>query len=450
MGSLFGTDGIRGKANAYPIIPEVAVNVGRAVACRMTHNRRANILIGKDPRLSGDMIENALAAGICAAGGDVSTCGVLPTPAVAYLTRAMGFDAGIMVSASHNPYYDNGIKIFDRDGYKLSTTLEGQIEQAVLESTGGAQSDTNNRIGKVRRENGYDGQYVDFILSSKLHDINLAGLKVVLDCSNGATYKVAPLVFSKLGAAVTTLFNSPDGININYQCGSEHIEALQQKVLETGADVGFAFDGDGDRLIAVDETGKPVTGDQILAICAKQMKHTGKLENNLVVSTVMSNVGLKNLLSALRIRHSITDVGDRCVLEEMRKSGAVIGGEDSGHLIFLDRHTSGDGILTGLHLIEVMRETSQPLSALSAVMKVYPQVLKNVKIKEKVDIYTFPEIARVIADVESRLDGKGRVLVRYSGTQPLCRVMVEGPDRETTEQCCNEIVHVIDRRIGDK
>ena len=448
MGALFGTDGIRGEANTYPITPEVAMDVGRAVACLLKHNNRAHIAIGKDPRVSGDMIENALAAGICSAGGDVTLLGIIPTPAVAYLTRSMNCDAGIVVSASHNPYYDNGIKIFDKNGFKLSTEVEERIEAEILNRAVNCKDVRHEQIGTISQLADARDRYVDFIAGSRLSDYKLNGMKVVLDCSNGATYKVAPLLFARIGAKLTTLFNSPNGRNINDGCGSQHIETLQREVLETGADVGLAFDGDGDRLIAVDETGKAVTGDQILAICAKQMKEAKHLANNMVVSTVMSNVGLKNLLAEQGIDHLITDVGDRYVLAEMQKSGAIIGGEDSGHMIFLDRHTSGDGILTGLRLIETMIETGRPLSELSKIMKVYPQVLKNVKIKEKVDIYTFPEIAAVIRDVETRLDGKGRVLVRYSGTQPLCRVMVEGPDRDTTEQLCDRIIDVIERLIG--
>ena len=448
MHSLFGTDGIRGKANTYPIIPELAVNVGRAVARLLKHNHRATVLIGKDPRISGDMIESALAAGICSAGGDVRTCGVLPTPAVAFLTRAKRFDAGIMVSASHNPFHDNGIKIFDRDGFKLSLDLEKQIEDAVLESEDMPAQAANKQIGSVRHETGAEEQYIDFIIHSGVKNIDLNGLKIVLDCSNGAAYKVAPAVFSRLGASLITLFAEPDGMNINDRCGSEHLSSLKHKVIEANADIGLAFDGDADRLIAIDEKGEAVAGDKILAICAKQMKIDGNLKNNRVVSTVMSNVGLRNVLETLDIRHSITDVGDRCVLDEMRKSGAVLGGEDSGHMIFLDRHTSGDGIMTGLRLIEVMKKTGKKLSELAGIMTVYPQVLKNVKIIEKTDIYTIPEIADIIARIEKHLDGQGRVLVRYSGTQPLCRVMVEGPDRETTENCCDRIVEVIDRLIG--
>lgn len=448
MNALFGTDGIRGIANQYPIVPEIAMNVGRATASLLRKNSRARILIGKDPRLSGDMIAHALAAGISSAGGDVRLGGILPTPAVAHLTRALGFDAGIVISASHNPYYDNGIKLFDRNGFKLSTAVEARIEAAILSNPDKHGAALYDEIGHIRNENGLQAQYVDFLTHSGLMNTDLSGIKVVLDCSNGATYQAAPLVFSGLGARVTTLFDAPDGININENCGSQHVEALQGKVVDSGADIGLAFDGDGDRLIAVDEKGDTVTGDKILAICAGQMKKAGKLANNLVVSTVMSNVGLKHFLKEREIHHIVTDVGDRFVLAAMRENNGVIGGEDSGHMIFLDRHTSGDGILTGLRLIETMMEANQPLSELSKTMRVYPQVLKNVPITEKTDIMTIPEIAAVIKDVEGRLNGNGRVLVRYSGTQPLCRVMVEGPDRETTEGCCSEIVDVIQRRIG--
>ena len=448
MGSLFGTDGIRGIANQYPIVPEIAMNIGRTAAASLKKNSRARILIGKDPRLSGDMIEHAIAAGISSAGGDATLGGVLPTPAVAYLTRSLGFDAGIVISASHNPYYDNGIKLFDRNGFKLSMAVEEGIETAILSGPDKHGAALYDEIGHIRNENGLQAKYVDFLTHSGLMHTDLSGINVVLDCSNGATYQTAPLVFSRLGASVTTLFDAPDGININENCGSQHVEALQRKVVDSGADIGLAFDGDGDRLIAVDEKGDAVTGDKILAICAGQMKKAGKLANNLVVSTVMSNVGLKNFLKEREIRHIVTDVGDRFVLAAMRENNGVIGGEDSGHMIFLDRHTSGDGILTGLRLIETMMEANRPLSELSKTMRVYPQVLKNVPIKEKTDIMKIPEIDAVIKDVEGRLSGNGRVLVRYSGTQPLCRVMVEGPDRETTERSCSEIVDVIQRQIG--
>lgn len=450
MSSLFGTDGIRGKANVYPITPEIALNVGRAVACLLKHNDRARVIIGKDTRLSGDMIENALAAGVCSAGGDVRTAGVLPTPALAYLTRSGGFDAGVVVSASHNPYYDNGIKIIDQNGFKLPRETEEKLEREILECAGGCQPAEESSIGTIRPEADAEERYVDFIAGSRLTGLDFAGLKIVLDCSNGAAYRVARRVFSKLGADVTAIFDTPDGVNINDHCGSQYVGPLREKVIETGADVGLAFDGDGDRLIAVDEKGATVTGDQVLAVCAKQMKETGTLTNNLVVITVMSNAGLKDMLDELGIRHITTDVGDRFVLAAMQKNGAVLGGEDSGHTIFLDRHTSGDGVLTGLRLIETMRQSGRSLSELSAIIKIYPQVLKNVQISRKMDIFSIPEIAEVISDVESRLCGQGRVLVRYSGTQPLCRVMVEAADREMTERCCDEIVDIIKAKIGAK
>ncbi len=450
MGSLFGTDGIRGVANTDPITPEVAVQVGRAVATVLRKNHRARIVIGKDTRLSGDMIVTALASGICSVGGAVDMAGVLPTAGVGYLTAADGCDAGIVVSASHNPFYDNGIKLFDNKGFKLSMAVEAEIEAHVLAGCRDIAPAGHGEIGTTAPSADPHHRYAQFLVSAALADTDFSGFNIVLDCANGATHAVAPLVFSKLGANVTTLFDQPDGININDHCGSQHIETLRQTVAESRADVGLAFDGDGDRLIAVDETGRAVTGDQILAICAKHMKDNNKLANNLVVSTVMSNMGLRNALREMDIDHVITDVGDRYVLAQMIENGAVIGGEDSGHMIFLDHHSSGDGILTAIRLMETVRQTKRPLSDLAGIMKIYPQVLKNVKIQEKTDIYQIPEIADTIRDVEQRLNGQGRVLVRYSGTQPLCRVMVEGPDKAATEQYCQRIVDVIESKIGEK
>lgn len=448
MGVLFGTDGIRGIANKYPITPEMALLVGRSVAAAFKKNSQARIIIGKDTRLSGDMIESALASGICSMGGDTFLAGVLPTPAVAYLAVAGGFDAGIVVSASHNPFYDNGIKLFDHQGFKLSTEIETTIEQIILENGKSLASAPPDHIGSIRQLPDPQGKYSDFLVSAGFTGTGLRGLHIVLDCSNGATYKVAPHVFSRLGARVTTLFENPDGRNINENCGSEHTATLRRTVTELKADIGLAFDGDGDRLIAVDEKGGTVTGDQVLAICALFMKETGKLKNNLAVSTVMSNVGLKNVLAEKGIRHLIADVGDRNVLSMMRSQGAVIGGEDSGHMIFLDCHTSGDGILTGIRLIETMIASGRPLSEMAAIMRIYPQVLKNVHVREKIDIFQFPEISGRIQEVEKSLGQQGRVLVRYSGTQPLCRIMVEGPDKTVIDDYSQQIVDVIRAKIG--
>ncbi|MFP4193937.1 MAG: phosphoglucosamine mutase [Desulfobacterales bacterium] len=449
MESIFGTDGIRGKANQYPIVPETALNVGRAAAAVLKTNSRSRIFIGKDGRLSGDMLEAALASGICSAGADVCLAGIIPTPAIAYLARVNRADAGIVVSASHNPFEDNGIKIFSSQGYKLDKAVEDHIEKIVLGEDNSFIFAPAKQIGTVSSVPDAEDQYVDFLKSCLGKIKNLKGLRLVLDCSNGAASTVAPRVFTELGAEVTTLANKPDGININENCGSQHIETMQQTVRKKGANAGFAFDGDGDRLIAVDENGEPVTGDHILAICARHLKQAGMLKNNLAVSTVMSNVGLINALKEMEIRHIITDVGDRYVLDEMRKNGAVIGGEDSGHMIFLDHHTSGDGIMTALRLLEAMFTTGEPLSSLRRIMAVYPQILKNVRVKTKTDIYKFPEIADAIRTVENQLGEQGRVLVRYSGTQPLCRIMVEGPDQDETRRLCQDIVDVVSDRLGE-
>jgi len=452
MPEFFGTDGIRGRANQYPMTAEIALKAGRALVWALKNRGgRKRILIGKDTRISGDMIECAIAAGICSAGGSAHLCGVLPTPGVAHLTVSESMDAGVVISASHNPYADNGIKFFDANGFKLSMEMEIAIDQMIQElDTAPDKYASDVVLGTVCANPTLERSYRDFLLQTMPSKDFLKGVRVVLDCSNGAAYRVAPDVFEAMGADVITIGASPDGQNINQGCGSQDTGRLKQETLENGADIGLAFDGDGDRLIAVDETGRNVTGDPILAICAKYLKDAGKLSNNVVVSTVMSNVGLHRAMEALGINLVITDVGDRYVLEQMRAHGAVIGGEDSGHMIFLDTHTSGDGILTGLRLIQIMQETAQPLSALSDIIQIYPQVLMNVEVKERVDIYQFPEIKEVISRVENALDHKGRVLVRYSGTQPLCRVMVEGPDPEQTHQYCLEIIGAIQERIGKK
>lgn len=445
---LFGTDGIRGLANQYPITPEMMVRVGRAVVNSLPDDgNRKRVLIGKDTRISGDMIESAIAAGICSASGDAFLAGVLPTPGIAYLTASGGYDAGIVISASHNPYEDNGIKIFNHQGFKLPDALEHLIEDNVLDETLHSNKLISKDIGVVKQLNHAASQYLDFLKNS-LPVAIFAGFKVVLDCANGAAYQVAPRLFTELGAKVEALFVSPDGRNINVRCGSQHTEALQESVVGQHAHIGLAFDGDSDRLIAVDEQGRKITGDQILAVCAKHLKENGRLTNNVAVSTVMSNVGLHQALKEMDIRHVIADVGDRYVLERMLEHNAVIGGEDSGHMIFLDRHTSGDGILTAIRLLEVMQKTGRPLSELAAVMQVYPQVLLNVKVRGRANLEAVPEIVAAIQRAEAALGEKGRVLVRYSGTQPLCRVMVEGPDAEDTHRFCRDIAGVIAEKLG--
>ena len=449
MGKLFGTDGIRGVANEYPMTPEMALRVGKAVAAHFNGGQKSRrIVIGRDTRISGAMIEAALTAGICSAGADVLLAGVLPTPGVAFLTRATQAAAGIVVSASHNPYFDNGIKLFGPDGYKLSDAVEDEIESAILDDEDKIPGSATRNTGTVSADTHILQQYGEFLKAALPEGIDFNGMKLVLDCANGATFQVAPVLFRELQAEVTALFVQPDGININENCGSQHPETLAETVLKTGSDAGLAFDGDGDRLIAVDEAGSILTGDQILAICARHLKLAGRLRNDSVVSTIMSNMGLKLALQELGIRHVIAGVGDRYVLEEMKAHDAVLGGEDSGHTVFLDHQTTGDGILTALMLLEVMAAAKQPLSDLKKVMKVLPQVLINVDVKEKPELRSIKKLSKIIEKTEKELAGKGRVLVRYSGTQPQCRVMVEGPDEAVTRKHCEKIAEVIRNHIG--
>jgi phosphoglucosamine mutase len=449
MGTLFGTDGVRGVANEYPMTAEMALKIGRATAHLFKRKGHTPlIIIGKDTRVSGYMLENALVAGICSMGVNALLVGPLPTPGIAFATTSMRADAGIVISASHNPFQDNGIKLFSSDGFKLPDEKEIEIEDLVLSNNMDGMHPSPNELGKAYRIDDVKGRYIVFLKGAFPKDCTLEGTKIVLDCAHGATYKVAPETFFELGAEVATLFDDPNGENINDNCGSQHPEALAEEVVKQEADVGFAFDGDGDRCIAVDEKGSALTGDQIMAICAREMKKGGTLANNLVVTTVMSNIGFGIALREFGINCLTTKVGDRYVLEEMKAKGASIGGEDSGHIIFLDHHTTGDGIITALQVLTAIKRTGKPLSELGRVMKVYPQKLINVDVKSKPDLSTVPDIAQIIADVEAQLGDSGRVLVRYSGTQNMCRVMVEGPTHEQTEQYCRQISQVIMGKIG--
>jgi phosphoglucosamine mutase len=449
MNKLFGTDGIRGIANEHPMTTEIILNVGRAIAYlskRKGHTPR--IIIGKDTRLSGDMFESAIISGICSMGVNAISVGVMPTPGIAFLTHDMRADAGIVISASHNPSQDNGIKIFNSDGFKLSDEKENQIEKLIFANNMEKLHPVPKEMGKLSRLDDAAGRYVDFLKSTFPQEINPEGMKVVLDCSNGATYRVAPEVFAELGVEVTTLFNQPDGKNINLNCGSQHTEALTAEVLRQRADVGFAFDGDGDRVIAVDEKGNVLTGDRMLAICSVILKKEGKLKNNFVVRTVMSNLGLSVAFQKLGIDSVFAQVGDRFVLEEMLARGAIIGGEDSGHLIFLQHHTTGDGLITALQVLAAMKKEVKPLSELASIMKVFPQMLINIDVKRKPEIETVPEIMVAIKKAEEALGDKGRILVRYSGTQNMCRVMVEGPTKKETETHCRQIADVVEKILG--
>lgn len=449
MGKLFGTDGIRGKANTYPMDGETAFRVGRASASffKSKNSKQNLIVIGQDTRRSGDLLASAVAAGICAAGMNICRLGVLPTPAVAQQAKAMGACAGVVISASHNPYGDNGIKLFDSNGYKLPDKDEAQIE-TLLEAPG----DTLNcslpeQVGCEVRQAHSSHDYIAF-LKGAVPDLTMKGMTVVLDCANGATHAVAPKLFQEMGAEVVSLFSSPDGININDQCGSQYPEVLARTVVEQKASLGLAFDGDGDRLIAVDNSGRVLSGDQIIAICAQHLRRKGELENNVVVTTVMSNLGFGLAMQKMGIAHHSAQVGDRYVMEKMKQLGAVLGGEDSGHIIFLDRHTTGDGIMAALILVHAIQSSGLPLSELAGIMKVYPQELINVDVASKPELSTIPDIVKAIAQVESDLGDQGRVLVRYSGTQPMCRAMVEGPSSEITWKHCQYLASVIERALS--
>jgi phosphoglucosamine mutase len=428
---------------------EMAMAVGRAVAVHFSADGQPmKYLIGKDTRISGDMLEHALAAGLSSLGADVYLAGVLPTPGIAHLTAAEGMRAGIVISASHNPFDDNGIKLFGGDGYKLSVETEAAIEALALSETLTAKAEAVDRPGRINNLDGALDRYAQFLIDNALDGGDLNGLRVILDCANGATSAVAPKVFSGFGADISVIHHQPDGININADCGSQHPEDLAERVVAEKADLGLAFDGDGDRVIVVDEKGRVLTGDQALMICAAHYHRIGRLKNHTVVSTVMSNMGLGLALKQVGITHRQTAVGDRHVMEEMRASGAVVGGEDSGHMIFMDRATTGDGILAGLRLIEAMRASKQPLSELGEQMTVLPQCLINVDVASKPDLISLAPVQEAINKVDADLDGQGRVLVRYSGTQPQCRVMVEGPTEALTRTHCEFIVAAVKAAIG--
>jgi phosphoglucosamine mutase len=381
-------------------------------------------------------------------GVDAYLTGILPTPGVAFMTSSTGANGGIVISASHNPYYDNGIKIFKGNGYKLSDEEEDEIEQLVFNKSIASSPQAVQDTGRVYNIEDAAIAYGNFLKRTLPENYYFKDLKIVMDCSNGATFEVAPAIFNELGAKVKTLYSNPDGKNINDNCGSQHPENLKKSVVKYGADIGFAFDGDGDRLIAVDEKGTVATGDQILAVCAKFMKQKGFLKGNQVVSTVMSNMGFGEALKKMGIKHMTSRVGDRYVMEKMVSSGAILGGEDSGHMIFLNYHTTGDGILAALRLIEAMKEESKPLSELCKIMTVFPQVLINVDVARKPNLKNVPDIKDAIKSVETVLGKKGRVVVRYSGTQPICRVMVEGPTIEETRRYCRQLADIVGNTLG--
>ncbi|WP_072867829.1 phosphoglucosamine mutase [Desulfofundulus thermosubterraneus] len=440
MGAIFGTDGVRGVANRE-LTPELALKLGRAGAYVLSRGLPgASLVVGWDTRISSDMLEAALTAGICSAGVNVLKVGVMPTASIAYLTRALGAAGGVVISASHNPMDDNGIKFFGASGYKLSEGMEEEIEQLVS-CPDRIPAPVGAGVGRAYPVVDAVDRYVAFLKDTVSCDFS--GLKVVVDCANGAASRVAPRVLAELGAEVIPIFNTPDGVNINAGCGSTHPAALQEAVLEHGAHLGLAHDGDADRVIAVDGRGNPVDGDQIMVILARALQKKGRLAKNTVVATVMSNLGLDLALGQSGIRVLKTRVGDRYVLEELLRSGATFGGEQSGHIIMLDYNTTGDGILTALQLLQVVRETGVPLQELAAQMEKLPQLLENVRVTDKEKVMNSPVLARAIREQEERLAGQGRVLVRPSGTEPLVRVMVEGRDMDLLRSIVDELVDVI-------
>jgi len=448
---LFGTDGVRGIANMHPMTTEIAMQLGRAAAYVFKHeNRRSRIVIGKDTRLSGYMIENALAAGICSMGVDVLLVGPLPTPGIAFITASMRADAGVVISASHNPYQDNGIKFFARDGFKLPDEMELQIEDLIFSDRIDSLRPTAEEVGKAFRVDDAIGRYIVFLKNTFPREMDLTGLKIVLDCAHGAAYRVAPAVLEELGAEVFAYGVNPDGTNINAGCGSTHPEVISAAVREHGADLGIALDGDADRCIFVDEHGNEVDGDHIMAICAIDMLKRGALPQNTVVATVMSNMGFDIALRQAGGRVVKTDVGDRYVVEEMRRNGYRFGGEQSGHLVFLDHNTTGDGMLSALQVLSILQQSGKPLSELASVMTALPQVLVNVRVRERCDITELPEVEKLIAEVEKRLGDAGRVLIRYSGTEPLMRIMLEGRDQDEINGMANEIAQLVKGLIGEK
>lgn len=448
---IFGTDGVRGRANVSPMTVETALALGRAAGklFRMQNGLRSRVVIGKDTRLSCYMIENALISGLCSMGIDTLMVGPYPTPAVAFITRAYRAAAGIVISASHNPYYDNGIKFFSAEGYKLPDDWEREMEAMVAKNDFSDMLPLDDEIGRNTKINDADGRYIEFIKATFPRKKSLKSLRIALDCANGAGYKVAPLIFRELDAQVFVYGNTPDGLNINEDCGSLHPEVIQKAVIEHQADVGIALDGDADRVIMMDENAQIVDGDTILAICARDFQKHGLLRNNTVVSTVMCNFGFVKSMEELGIKVIQAQVGDRYVIQEMLKYDTNLGGEQSGHLICLDYNTTGDGLVTALQVLRIMIETDSRLSDLASFVKRYPQALVNVRVKMKPPLDEMKSVTEAITTVEKLLSGSGRVLVRYSGTENICRVMVEGSKQKQVHELAHVIAQAITQEIGE-
>jgi phosphoglucosamine mutase len=448
MRKLFGTDGVRGVANEEPMTGEMAMRIGRAAAYLFRNKKgRHRIVVGKDTRLSGYMLETALASGICSMGGDVLLVGPLPTPGIAFITVDMRADAGVVISASHNPYSDNGIKVFSGDGFKLPDAMEQRIEELIFSGKLERVRPTGTEVGKAFRIDDAMGRYAVFLKHTFPEHLTLEGLKIVVDCAHGAAYRVAPTVLEELGAEVSSVGVEPDGENINLNCGSLHPELISRLVREKGADLGFTLDGDGDRAIFADQTGTVVDGDHLMAICALDMMREGRLKKNTLVATVMSNIGLEMVIKEAGGRMVRAVVGDRYVVEEMVKGGYNLGGEQSGHIVFLDHNTTGDGMLTALQVLSVMQKKGQSLAELAAVMKVFPQTQRSIRVKQKKDLSEVPPIQRLIKECEQELGDQGRIVVRYSGTEPLLRVMIEGENEEKISRMADIMAETVKKAL---
>ncbi len=449
MRTLFGTDGVRGVANQDPMTSEMALRIGRAAAHLFRDSaRRHRIVIGKDTRLSGYMIESALTAGLCSMGIDVLLVGPVPTPGIAFLTRSLRADAGVVISASHNPYEDNGIKFFGRDGFKLPDEVEKKMEELIFSDALDSVRPTASELGKAFRIDDAIGRYNEFVKSSIPRGMDLSGLRIVVDSANGAAYKVGPRILTELGADIISLYDQPNGMNINQGCGSLHPKVICRAVVANKARIGVAFDGDADRLILCDEKGTVVDGDAVMAICALQMMKHGKLKHNTLVATVMSNLGLELAMRQAGGKLVRAAVGDRSVMEKMIEGGYNLGGEQSGHLIFLDHNTTGDGLISALQILTIMKQTNKPLSELATCMKTYPQILVNVKVKERRDLESIPAIVGRMNEIEKKLEGTGRLLVRYSGTEPKVRVMIEGEDQKEIKALAEDLAGIIKEKLG--
>jgi len=444
MGKLFGTDGVRGVANR-DLTPELAYEIGRAGGFVLTHGNRGTVVVGKDTRASSDMLEAAISAGLCSIGLDVIQVGIIPTPAVAYLTRKYKALAGVVISASHNPYEYNGIKFFSADGYKLPDEIEDEIEDILLNNKSIELRPIKNNIGRIYYENNAQIHYKEY-LKEKI-GIDLKGYKIAMDCGNGALYKIGPEIIRELNGDVIAINTQPDGTNINDNCGSTNPHLAQQLVLDTNADLGISFDGDGDRIIAIDEKGRIIDGDHLLAICGRFLKQQNSLNANTIVATVMSNMGLEVFLSQNGINLMRTPVGDRYIIEEMKKRNFVLGGEQSGHIIFMDLNTTGDGLATGLQLLKIMINENEKASSLNDLVENFPQVLINARVKpeNKNKFLNFPEIDNAIKELEKKFSGSGRVLIRPSGTEPLVRVMIEGKDYDWIKKEAENLAFLIEK-----